>query len=88
VTREGEHRPARPGRLVKKPTTSSRRGLTGLAIRVTIASVIGTGSADGSVPFLVLIGLALGLERILPARRRSIDMHAMQSQTLASNGPP
>jgi hypothetical protein len=65
VAREGEHRSTRPGRLVKEPTTSSRRGLTGLAIRVTIASVIGTSLADGSALFLVPIGLAFGLERTL-----------------------
>ena len=72
---------------MKKPTTSSSRGLTDLAIEVTIATVIGATLAGGLAPFLVLIGLAFGLERTRPARRRT-GFDAVQSHTPESNGAP
>jgi hypothetical protein len=57
-----------------------------LAVWVTIASVVSSSLAGGSVPFLVLIGTAFALERSLPARRRHTAVSRMQRQASASNG--
>jgi O-antigen ligase len=58
-----------------------------LAVWITIASVVSSSLAGGSVPFLVLIGTAFALDRSLSARRR-IGVPAMQRQAPESNGSP
>ena len=70
---------------MKKPTGSSSRSSTSLAIRVTTASVIGASLMGGPAQFLVPIALARGFERTLAARHRRIGIKALQGQTSESN---